>query len=89
MDLMLTGRWVEAAEALRIGLVSRIDDDPEQAAESLAGALAQQSAAVPAVKSVALAGGLLDRLDAERTANRQAWARVLARPASGELRQGT
>jgi enoyl-CoA hydratase/carnithine racemase len=32
MDLVLTGRWVAAAEARSLGLVSRIEDDPDLAA---------------------------------------------------------
>src|SRR5712691_4842287 len=36
MDLTLTGRWVEAAEALRLGLVNQIDEQPEQVAAALA-----------------------------------------------------
>ena len=77
MDLVLTGRWVEAAEALALGLVSRVCDDPELAAGQIAASLAGQGAGV---KAVMAAGGLLDRLRAERAANRLAWARVLAAP---------
>src|SRR5215472_15252964 len=40
LDLVLTGRWVEAAEALALGLVNQIDDDPERAAEQIAEGLA-------------------------------------------------
>ena len=29
MDLVLTGRWLEAAEALALGLVNRVCEDPE------------------------------------------------------------
>jgi enoyl-CoA hydratase len=41
-DLLMTGRWMDAPEALRIGLVSRLAPDPElgAAAEKLAGELA-------------------------------------------------
>ena len=81
MDLVLTGRWVEAAEALALGLVNRVTDDPERDAEQLAADLAARAAAA-GVKAVMAAGGLLDRLRAEREVNRAAWARVLgARPA--------
>jgi enoyl-CoA hydratase len=105
MDLVLTGRWVEAAEALALGLVNRIEKDPEQAAEQLAAGLAarrtegirggqrgqgdqrgredqrgQEDQRGPGggagVKAVMAAGGLLDRLRAEREVNRLAWARV-------------
>jgi enoyl-CoA hydratase/carnithine racemase len=83
MELALTGRWVEAAEALAIGLVNRVDDDPGRIAAGIAADLAAQGPQVPArVKSVAAAGGLLDRLHAERQANGSAWAQVIT-PATG------
>jgi enoyl-CoA hydratase len=75
LDLVLTGRWVEAAEALALGLVNRVEDDPERAAEQVAGALAAAGTGA-GVKAVMTAGGLLDRLRAEREVNRSAWARV-------------
>src|SRR5262249_60213906 len=75
MELALTGRWVQAGEALAMGLVNRVEDDPSQAAAGIAAELAAQDPGVSAkVKSVAAAGGLLDRLRAERQANRSAWA---------------
>ena len=77
MDLVLTGRWVEAAEALALGLVNRVCDDPELAAGQIAAELAGRGAGV---KAVMAAGGLLDRLRAERSANRSAWARAIAAP---------
>ena len=79
LDLVLTGRWVEAAEALALGLVNRVTEDPEPAAEQLAADLAARGAkgeAGSGVKAVMAAGGLLDRLRAEREVNRAAWARV-------------
>jgi enoyl-CoA hydratase/carnithine racemase len=75
LDITLTGRWVEAAEALALGLVNRVTDDPERAADQLAADLAARGAGA-GVKAVMAAGGLLDRLRAEREANRAAWARV-------------
>ena len=36
----MTGRWVDAAEALRIGLVNRVDAEPGQLAAVLAEGLA-------------------------------------------------
>jgi enoyl-CoA hydratase/carnithine racemase len=83
MDLVLTGRWVEAAEALALGLVNRVCDDPEPVAAQIAADLAGRGAGAGAgagVKAVMAAGGLLDRMRAERAANRSAWARVLAGP---------
>jgi enoyl-CoA hydratase len=83
MELALTGRWVEAAEALAIGLVNRVEDDPGRVAAGIAAELAAQGSPVSArVKSVMSAAGLLDRLHAERQANRSAWAQVIA-PAGG------
>ena len=80
MDLVLTGRWLEAAEALALGLVNRVCEDPEPAAAQIAADLAVRGtgAAGAGVKAVMAAGGLLDRMGAERAANRSAWSRVLA-----------
>ena len=77
MDLVLTGRWVEATEALALGLVSRVCDDPELVAGQIAASLAGRGAGV---KAVMAAGGLLDRLWAEREANRSAWAHAIPAP---------
>jgi enoyl-CoA hydratase/carnithine racemase len=74
MDLVLTGRWVDAAEALALGLVSRVTEDPEGSAEQIAADLAARGTGAGA-KAVMAAGGLLDRLRAEREVNRSAWAR--------------
>ncbi len=82
MDLVLTGRWLEAPEALALGLVNQVCGDPERVAEGIAADLAGRGAGA-GIKAVMAAGGLLDRLRAERSANRAAWARaVSARPAS-------
>jgi enoyl-CoA hydratase len=77
MDLVLTGRWVEATEALALGLVSSVCDDPELVAGQIAASLAGRGAGV---KAVMAAGGLLDRLRAERAANRSAWAHAIPAP---------
>jgi enoyl-CoA hydratase/carnithine racemase len=79
MDLALTGRWVGAAEALAMGLVNRVEDEPGPVAAAIAEDLAAQGHKASArVKSVTAAGGLLDRLHAERQANRAAWTQVIA-----------
>jgi enoyl-CoA hydratase len=81
MELTLTGRWVDAADALRLGLLHRVDDDPEQAAASLAETLLTRGAgALASVKTVTSAGDLLGRLHAERDANRAAWTHPLPGP---------
>ena len=83
MELALTGRWVEAGEALAMGLVNRVEDAPDQVAASIAEELAAHDPRASAkVKSVSAAGGLLERLHAERQANRSAWAQAIA-PTAG------
>ena len=79
-ELAMTGRWVDAAEALASGLVNRVEPDPLPAAEELAAGLAAASApALARVKTIMMAdGGLLARLHAEADANRAAWAAALA-----------
>ena len=78
LELCVTGRWVAAAEALALGLVHRVDDDPDQAAAGLAAALAAAGPLGPGrIKAVASAGGLLGRLRAERSANRAAFDNAL------------
>jgi enoyl-CoA hydratase len=79
LDLCMTGRWVDAAEALALGLVHRVEDDPDRAAGGLAEELAAAGPLGPGrIKTVASAGGLLDRLQMERQVNRAAFAQALA-----------
>ena len=74
LELILTGRWVDAGEALRLGLVNRVEDEPGKVAAELAGDLMARGARVAGpVKRIASAGGLRDMLRAEREANRAAW----------------
>jgi enoyl-CoA hydratase/carnithine racemase len=75
LDITLTGRWVQADEALALGLVNRVTDEPLAQAERIAAGLAARGPGA-GVKAVMAAGGLLDRLRAEREVNRAAWARV-------------
>jgi enoyl-CoA hydratase len=78
-ELAMTGRWVDAAEALTLGLVNRVEPDPLAAAGELAAALAAGSqGSLARIKMITAAGGLLDRLHAEQQANRAAWAEALA-----------
>jgi enoyl-CoA hydratase/carnithine racemase len=75
----MTGRWMDAAEALTLGLVNRVEPDPLSAAEQLAAALAAGSpGSLARIKMIMTAGSLLDRLHAEQEANRAAWAETLA-----------
>jgi enoyl-CoA hydratase/carnithine racemase len=79
LDLIVTTRWVDAAEALRLGLVSSVVAAPLEAASGLAGELAARGpGSMAKTKAITAAGGLLDRLHAERQANQSAWAEVLA-----------
>jgi enoyl-CoA hydratase/carnithine racemase len=82
MELALTGRWVEAAEALAMGLVNRVEDDPGRVAAGIAAELAAPGSPVSARVKSLMSAGLLDRLRAEWQANRSAWAQVIA-PAGG------
>ena len=80
LELTLTGRWVAAAEALAAGLVHRVEDDPDPVAVGLADTLAAAGPAASArIKTITSAGGLLDRLRAERAENRAAWDAALGR----------
>jgi enoyl-CoA hydratase len=78
-ELAMTGRWVDAAEALTLGLVNRVEPDPLPAAERLAATLAASgSGALARIKMIMTANSLLDRLHAEQQANQAAWAEALA-----------
>jgi enoyl-CoA hydratase/carnithine racemase len=69
-ELTFTGRHIDAAEAHRIGLVTRIADDPLAAAHELATAIAARSPdavrAAKALLAVAATGTFEDGLAAER-----------------------
>lgn len=78
-ELAMTGRWVDAAEALSLGLVNRVEADPLSAAEQLAAGLAAGGAgSLARIKMIMTTDGLLGRLHAEQEANRAAWAQALA-----------
>jgi enoyl-CoA hydratase/carnithine racemase len=78
-ELAMTGHWVDAAEALALGLVNRVEPEPLPAAEELAAELAAGGAGSFArIKMITATGGLLDRLHAEQRANQEAWAQALA-----------
>jgi len=78
-ELAMTGRWVDAAEALKLGLVNRVEPEPLPVAEELAAELAAGGAgSLARIKMITATGGLLDRLHAEQRANQEAWAKALA-----------
>jgi enoyl-CoA hydratase len=81
MELCLSMRPVGAAEALALGLLERIDDDPAAAALGLAESFAQlDPAAVARVKSVVrTASGVLAALEEERRGNLESWSGSVAR----------
>lgn len=80
LDLCLTMRAVGAEEALAMGLVDRIEEDPGKAAVDLASELARlEPDAVSRVKRVvSVASGPLDALREERTGNRESWSGSIA-----------
>jgi enoyl-CoA hydratase/carnithine racemase len=73
-------RAVGAQEALAMGLVDRVEEDPGGAAVELASELAGlDSGAVGRVKRVVMrASGHLDALREERSGNRAAWSGSVA-----------
>jgi enoyl-CoA hydratase/carnithine racemase len=84
LDLVMTARWVDAAEALSLGLVSDVVAEPLAAAGDLAADLAARGSGLLArAKPIMAAGGLLDRLRAELQANQSAWAQALAGGGNG------
>ncbi len=80
LDLCLTMRAVGAQEALAMGLVDRVEEDPGGAAVELASELARlDPGAVGRVKQLVRDGsGHLDALREERSGNRAAWAGSVA-----------
>jgi len=90
LDLCLTTRTVGAEEALVIGLVDRVEQDPVEAAVELASAFARLDlAAVGRVKRVVTgASGYLDALREERVGNRESWSGSVAALSSQDERRG-
>ena len=80
LDLCLTMRTLGAEEALAIGLVDRVEQNPSEAAVELAFAFARlDPAAVGRVKRVITgASGYLDALREERVGNRESWSGSVA-----------
>ena len=90
MDLCLTMRAVGAEEALDMGLVDRIEQDPGEAAVGLASDFARlDPAAVGRVKRVVIeASGYLDALREERLGNSAAWSGSVATLSLGGEERG-
>ena len=86
-EIVISGRWVDAAEALALGLLTRLEPEPAGVAERMARELAAGDGDALARQKLARAELLLDRLDAERAANRAAFAAFLsaAEPDTGDL----
>jgi enoyl-CoA hydratase/carnithine racemase len=80
LDLCLTMRAVGAEEALAVGLVDRVEEDPDAVAVDLASDLARLDPdAVGRVKRVVTeASGHLAALREERSGNRAAWSGSVA-----------
>jgi enoyl-CoA hydratase/carnithine racemase len=76
LDLCLTMRAVGAEEALAMGLVDRVEEDPVGAAVDLASELSRldQDAVGRTKRVVTGASGYLDALREERSGNRAAWS---------------
>ncbi|MHB1614459.1 MAG: enoyl-CoA hydratase/isomerase family protein [Actinomycetes bacterium] len=75
LQLALTSRWLDAAEAVAIGLAARIDTAPWKQAEDLVRRLADADAdALARIKRVASAPHVLARLALERSTNRELWS---------------
>lgn len=80
MELVLTGRVVGADEALAIGLVTRIADDPVQAAQELAKQIAARSPdATSRAKKLLQTGWSLDAAEGLRL-EATLQAEIMARP---------
>jgi len=75
-DLLLTGRMVDAREALALGLVSRVVPDAEllPAARALAGEIARETAPVSVAVTKWLLWGLAGETDVERAEDIEARA---------------
>jgi enoyl-CoA hydratase len=78
LDLCLTGRRIDAQDALAIGLVDRVEDDPGSAAVALAAELAAlDEAAVARVKAIVARFGDPAAALAEEAAGNHGWTGTL------------
>jgi enoyl-CoA hydratase/carnithine racemase len=81
LDLCLTMRPVAAPEALELGLLDRLEDDPRAAAAALADEIcALDPGAVARLKSITgTATGLMAALAEERRGNHETWSGAVGR----------
>jgi enoyl-CoA hydratase/carnithine racemase len=82
-DLAMTGRAVDGAEALRLGLVTRLDDDPRAAALALAAEIAGRNPdAVRAIKRLLNRAAALDpdQVAAQLASERDEIGRIIGSP---------
>lgn len=83
MEIVLCGSWVDAAEALALGLLNRVDAEPALVADRMARELAVRDRLALARTKLVTAAGLLERLHAERVANRAAFAAIIGADGAG------
>ena len=82
-ELILTSRWVSALEAVAIGLVSAVHDDPWAEADRLLRHLSTlDPSAVDRLKQCVVSAGLVAALETECRANEQ-WEGRMRRPPAG------
>jgi crotonobetaine/carnitine-CoA ligase len=63
-ELLITGRWVDAMEALRLGILTEIAEDPKHRAEELALELAKLPAAAMSCSKVQLERAVFTNMEA-------------------------
>lgn len=85
LDLILTGRTVDAEEALRIGLVDRVVDEPGEAALELAHQISRLNGGIlRKIKRLVVAASVpRDLLWAEQIANADIVPDIVRRPRAG------
>lgn len=89
LELTMTGRWLDSAEAAVAGF-ARVVDDPWSEAEAILENLsAAQPSALAGLKQISACGSLLERLRAERSTNAD-WSGTAPEPqdASAQGRHG-
>lgn len=83
LELMLSGAWLDAEEAVAAGLIERVEADPWAAAAEVVRHLAGlDGPAVGRIKAISAVPGLLAALDAEQRANSSWDGRAPAAPST-------